>query len=127
MVRPAKPRSNSARKSGTGADELYGSAGSCPAMTSSRATVSSTVRPSGPVWSSVELSALTPLRLTRPNVGLWPVTPHNAAGMRIEPPVSVPRPAATTPAAMAAPVPPLEPPGMRSSDHGLRVGGVVTP
>lgn len=39
--------------------------------------------------------------------------PQSAAGMRVEPPVSVPRPLGTTRAAMAAAVPPDEPPGMR--------------
>ena len=39
--------------------------------------------------------------------------PHSAAGMRTEPPVSVPRPAGTMRAATAAAVPPDEPPGMR--------------
>ena len=47
--------------------------------------------------------------------------------MRIEPPVSVPRPSSTSPAASAAPVPPLEPPGMRPVSQGLRVVGVTTP
>ena len=41
--------------------------------------------------------------------------------MRIEPPPSEPRAAPTMPAATAAPAPPLEPPGVWSSDHGLRV------
>ena len=41
--------------------------------------------------------------------------------MRIEPPPSEPRAAPTIPAATAAPLPPLDPPGVRSSDHGLRV------
>ena len=53
--------------------------------------------------------------------GLIPNRPQNAAGMRIEPPPSEPRPTPTAPAATAAPVPPLEPPGVWSSDHGLRV------
>ena len=39
--------------------------------------------------------------------------PFSAAGMRTEPPVSVPRPAAAMRAAMALAVPPEEPPAMR--------------
>ena len=39
--------------------------------------------------------------------------------MRTEPPVSVPRARGANPAATAAPDPALEPPGMRSSRHGL--------
>ena len=41
--------------------------------------------------------------------------------MRIEPAPSVAWPAAARPAATAAPLPPLEPPGVRSGFHGLRV------
>src|SRR5476651_1379441 len=61
--------------------------------------------------------------LTRPYVGLIPVTPQYAAGVRIEPPVSLPVPPSTSPAATAAPVPLEEPPVWRSGFHGLRAGG----
>ena len=44
-----------------------------------------------------------------------------AAGWRIEPPVSVPSASGASHAATAAAEPPLEPPGMRSRSHGLRV------
>src|SRR5829696_7626220 len=47
--------------------------------------------------------------------------PQNAAGWRIEPPVSVPRLAAHSPAATAAVLPPELPPGTRDGSHGLRV------
>ena len=50
-----------------------------------------------------------------------PTVPQNAAGWRIDPPVSVPRLAAAMPAATAAAAPPDEPPGTRSTSHGLRV------
>ena len=49
--------------------------------------------------------------------------PQNAAGPRIEPPVSEPVAPCTSPAASAAPEPLLEPPGMWSRFHGLRAGG----
>src|SRR5947199_10276298 len=39
--------------------------------------------------------------------------------MRIEPPVSVPRPQVTMPAAIAAAVPPEEPPGIRVLSYGF--------
>src|SRR5262245_6268907 len=48
--------------------------------------------------------------------------PQHAAGLRIEPPVSVPVAPGHRNAATAAPEPPLEPPGERSSAPGLRVG-----
>ena len=50
-----------------------------------------------------------------------PVSPHSAAGMRIEPPPSEPVASGTSPAARAAADPPDEPPGVRSVSHGLRV------
>src|SRR5204863_10081816 len=57
----------------------------------------------------------------RPSVALSPATPVHAAGHRIEPPPSVPIAIGAIPAASAALAPPLDPPGVRSSDHGLRV------
>src|SRR3954451_24730364 len=51
-----------------------------------------------------------------------PTTPHSAAGWRIDPPVSEPRPRAAMPDATAAALPPLEPPGTRLGSRGLRVG-----
>ena len=48
--------------------------------------------------------------------------PQNAAGWRIDPPVSVPVAAGTRPAATAAAEPPDEPPGTRSTSHGLATG-----
>src|SRR4051794_16682661 len=59
---------------------------------------------------------------TRPRLGLSPTSPHALAGMRIDPPPSLPWAAATIPAATAAAEPPLDPPGERLRSHGLRVG-----
>ena len=47
--------------------------------------------------------------------------PHQAAGLRIDPPPSVPRASGASPAATAAPAPPDEPPGVWPRLHGLRV------
>src|SRR5205085_8404776 len=52
-----------------------------------------------------------------------PTMPHRAAGPRIEPPVSEPSAAGTSPAATAAPEPLDEPPVKCSRFHGLRAGG----
>ena len=52
-----------------------------------------------------------------------PDTPQNAAGIRIEPPVSVPSASATAPVASATAEPPLEPPGTRAGSCGFRHGG----
>src|SRR5215831_886969 len=49
--------------------------------------------------------------------------PHSPAGPRIEPPVSEPRLAGTSPAATAAPDPDDEPPVKCAVFHGLRAGG----
>jgi len=46
--------------------------------------------------------------------------PHRAAGMRTDPPVSLPRPPGATRAPMAAPVPLELPPAMRERSYGLR-------
>src|SRR5947207_1078736 len=69
-----------------------------------------TVRVRGPTWSIDQDSGITPARLTRPYVGLSPTTPQQAAGSRIEPPVSLPMAPATRPAATAAAEPLDEPP-----------------
>ena len=58
----------------------------------------------------------------RPRAGLSPTSPQQAAGIRIEPPPSLPWATGTMPAATAAAEPPEEPPGVRSRSHGLRVG-----
>src|SRR5213594_291603 len=57
----------------------------------------------------------------RPYEGLCPKIPAQDAGIRIEPPPSVPMWSGPRPAAAAAEAPPLEPPGDRSSAQGLRV------
>src|SRR5690606_32741195 len=51
-----------------------------------------------------------------------PKMPQAAAGMRIDPPVSLPVARATTRAATAAAEPPLDPPGERSGSRGFRAG-----
>src|SRR5437762_8695721 len=57
----------------------------------------------------------------RPKVGFSPKMPAHEAGIRMEPPPSVPIASGPSPAATAALAPPLEPPGVRSRFHGLRV------
>src|SRR5579859_3289391 len=62
---------------------------------------------------------------TRFTDGRRPTTPQHDAGMRIEPPMSVPIPKVAMPAATAAALPPLEPPGVTPSRHGLLVAGKI--
>ena len=68
---------------------------------------------------------------TRPNVAFRPSSPLKLAGIRTEPPPSVPMAMGPRPAATAAPAPPDEPPGVMPVFHGLRVtpcsGESVTP
>ena len=59
---------------------------------------------------------------TRPREAFRPTRPQHAAGIRSEPPPSLPCAIGTIPAATAAAEPPDEPPGVRSRSHGLRVG-----
>ncbi len=63
---------------------------------------------------------MTPVRGTRPYVGLMPVVPHSADGTRMEPPVSVPRASGTIRAASADPDPVDDPPVHRSASQGFR-------
>ena len=46
--------------------------------------------------------------------------------MRSDPPPSEPWATGTSPAATAAPAPPLLPPGERVGSHGLRAGGATS-
>src|SRR5215207_3398005 len=59
---------------------------------------------------------------TRPNDCLNPKMPQNAAGMRMEPPPSLPCASGPRPAATAAAAPPLEPPAVLPCFQGLCVG-----
>src|SRR5437879_3170239 len=90
-------------------------------MTWSINAVSAAVRAMGPAWSRLQLSGMIPARLMRPYVGLSPTMPQNEAGLRMEPPVSLPVASGTRCAANAAPEPELEPPGnmavFRSEEH----------
>ena len=62
--------------------------------------------------SSVRQLGTTPRVDTRPTVGFTPTTPLKPAGIRPEPPVSVPSANDTWPAATATAEPELEPPEM---------------
>ncbi len=90
-------------------------------MTSSMRAASATERVMGPASSCVVLMGRMPLRLTRPRVGRMPTKLAADAGDRIDWPVSLPVPRMPKLAAMAAAVPPLDPPGVRSTSYGLRV------
>ena len=58
---------------------------------------------------------------TTPVVGLMEVMPQHVAGLRSDPPMSLPNPSGDMPLASAEPSPPLEPPAVRPGCHGLCV------
>src|SRR6188472_2596346 len=93
------------------------------AMASKVSAASATLALIGPTVSSVAESGKTPAPGTRPRVGFRPTTPHQAAGLRIEPPVSVPSAVRRRPAATATAEPEDEPPVIRSGSHGFTAGG----
>ena len=132
MRTPTRPRSPAmnAGATGWGVGPADQSRESKPLMTSSNNAQSTTVRVIGPTCAT-GANGLGGYIGTRPSVGLSPTIPQNAAGIRIEPPPSVPTDNGPSPAARAAALPPLEPPDVRSVDHGLRVmpvrGLSVTP
>src|SRR5690349_14626787 len=88
---------------------------SIPDMTASIRMQSLTEDAIGPTESSVEESGNAPSSGTRDCVGLNPVRPHSAAGMRTEPPVSDPMAAHAIPSLTLIAAPEEEPPGIRRS------------
>src|SRR6185503_17422642 len=88
-------------------------------MTSSSAAASRTVRASGPDVPSPSDPETYGAGETRPRDGLMPTRPQHDAGMRIEPPPSLPCAIGSSPPATAAAAPPLDPPGVRAESHGL--------
>src|SRR5947207_205879 len=89
-------------------------------MTSSRRARSVTVRAIGPsdVWSAGQPSHM-PVRLTKPAEGCMPTRLFHVDGRRMEAEPSSPTPTVAKFDARPAPVPPDEPPGVRSSAYGF--------
>src|SRR5688572_19404773 len=90
-------------------------------MAVSNNAASATVRAIGPAVSCETEIGMMPDRLTRPTVGFRPTKPATDAGQMMLPSVSVPIPIAARLAAIAAPVPELDPHGLRSSTYGFFV------
>ena len=92
------------------------SAGAKPGSSSAMpSTTRPTVAAIGPTVSIDGASGHMPSSGMRPKVVFRPTTPHHAAGLRIDPAVSVPSAtsASSTPGATATPDPLDEPPGTR--------------
>src|SRR5579883_854160 len=68
---------------------------------------------------------MPPVIGTSPQVGLRPYTPHQADGVRIEPPWSPPSAISTSPAATSAALPPDDPPALYAGSCGFRIGPVA--
>jgi hypothetical protein len=120
----SRPPPAAVRGASTGAN---GSPGRRPLSRGSAAAVSRTVRVrtnSSIQACATELTALiSGPGETRPRVGLRATSPHSAAGMRRDPPPSLPWASGTRPAATAAADPLLDPPVAWSVFQGLR--GIV--
>jgi hypothetical protein len=118
-----------ATRSGTGGSPIVrGSSFAGPASTSVTIAASFASRASGPMWSRVIVSGMTPKTEQRPCVGFSAVSPFAVPGPVIEPPVCVPSVQVASRAPVAHPEPPDEPLGEGPGslgDHALRV--VETP
>ena len=98
------------------------SVGSGPITASRARTTSGILRAIGPrVLRWCQPGACGPPEGMRPREGLNPESPHSDDGMRMEPPPSEPVASGTMPAAMAAALPPDEPPGLQARSHGFLV------
>src|SRR5256712_4197376 len=90
-------------------------------MTSSTSAASRTVRVMGPTWDTRAKPLGNPRPSgTRPYDGLKPYTPQNAAGVRIEPPPSLPGARRPPPPPPPTAAPPPEPPRVGAGVHRRR-------
>src|SRR3954471_5097555 len=101
--------------------EVAGSAGSRPWRTDRVRATSTTLRAIGPAVSCSAEIGTTPVRLTRPRLGLCPTVAVIPAGQTIEPSVSLPIATWASDAATPAADPPYDPHGLRASTYGLFV------
>ena len=73
----------------------------------------------GPTVSRLGANGRTPASGIRPQVVFSPQIPQQAAGIRIDPPVSVPYPTVASPVATATADPLEEPPGTSEASSGF--------
>src|SRR3984893_16245281 len=103
----------------TGSDS--GSAGCSPLIASSSSARSSTLRAIGPWTVRLRSIFAAGLCATRPMLGRMPTTPQKLAGLRSEPPMSVPWVSQAIPVASATAAPPEEPAAERDRSQGFNV------
>ncbi len=121
QVRVARRRAPRRRSRGPPRAARAASSSLGPATACSISATSSAVRAIGPVTCSVSQTQSVGCVGTRPTDGRRPTSPQNDAGMRSDPPRSVPSASAIIPLASAAAPPPVEPPALFDRSHGLRV------
>ena len=98
-----------------------GERGSGPAMAESSSATSATVRAIGPSTEKGAQPSSAGHVGTRPGEGRKPTTLQKLAGLRSEPPMSLPSAIGTMPEASATAAPPLEPPHVLVGSYGLSV------
>src|SRR2546430_16853935 len=114
--RPVTQRAGTARR---GLGKLARETSS-PDMIEYARAVPAMSRAIGPSVSSDVLSGITPPRSMDPKAGLNPATPQSEAGVRVDPPGSLPTPPPHIPPATATPAPPGGPPATRPGSWGVR-------
>ncbi len=115
------PRGDASRSAGSVVRSSLGTRSERRLIISSARAVVRTSRARGPTVSSDTLTGHTPSVGTHPVVGFIPTTPHIDAGIRFEPPVSVPMAQSHIAVATATADPPDDPPVTRRGSCGLRV------
>ncbi len=105
----------------TSPGDTTASPGSRPASSASTARASRTDLVSTPVCEIPYSDSPAGAPLMVPRLTLSATSPQCAAGLRSEPPPSVPWASAVMPAATAAAEPPEDPPADRLTSQGLRV------
>ena len=115
---------------GTGISDVSMPQGSCSntaLWNSSRSSIEQlAIGPITPrIVSWPEAAALSPVTGFRSVEGRKPYTPQNAAGQRIDPPMSLPIPSGAHRNPIDAPSPPEEPPGLKVRLRGFNVVPVM--
>src|SRR5215467_6391498 len=110
MRTPLKLRESGRANCDPGSLRASGERGSGPAMALRTNARSATERPRHPEVLRVDHAKAALGSGTRPTVGRKPMTLQNAAGLRSDPPVSLPSATGTSPQARATAAPPEDPP-----------------